>query len=205
MFRIILMSTLALVTANGAVAQMAPGIFTAQPRLETGAPIDSETADFITKAAEGGRFAIQASELALERSTSPALRDFAASMIEEHSEAATKLAAAARQAATDLPDSGVSKLHLDIIAQLRQRAEAEFDEAFTATQIAAHQDAVALFGNYVKQGRNAQIKDHAAAMLPVLQHHLEFAEELQRTVSGDATAGKGSGSADPSTSRHQPR
>lgn len=47
-------------------------------------------------------------------------------------------------------------------------------------QVSAHRDAVSLFERYAKGGNNNALKDWAGKTLPVLQHHLEMAQALDK-------------------------
>ncbi|HUQ87024.1 MAG TPA: DUF4142 domain-containing protein [Vicinamibacterales bacterium] len=63
-----------------------------------------------------------------------------------------------------------------------QATGAAFDEGFTAAQVKAHQDAIALFDQQTKIGSDSELKAFAAKQLPQLRDHLREAQELQRTL-----------------------
>ncbi|MCC8958751.1 DUF4142 domain-containing protein [Bradyrhizobium sp. Pear77] len=47
-------------------------------------------------------------------------------------------------------------------------------------EVSAHKDAVDLFERYAKGGDNADLKNWAGKTLPVLKHHLEMAQNLDK-------------------------
>jgi putative membrane protein len=48
-------------------------------------------------------------------------------------------------------------------------------------QVSAHKDAVSLFERYAQGGDNAKLKDWAGKTLPALQHHLQMAEQMDKS------------------------
>jgi putative membrane protein len=54
----------------------------------------------------------------------------------------------------------------------------DFDASYDQTQVKAHQDAVALFDAYAKNGDNAELKGWAFRT-PHLREHLSMAEKLK--------------------------
>jgi putative membrane protein len=53
-----------------------------------------------------------------------------------------------------------------------------FDSSCLAEQVAAHEEAVALFTGYANDGAAGALKDFAAKTLPTLQKHLEQVKNL---------------------------
>jgi putative membrane protein len=61
---------------------------------------------------------------------------------------------------------------------LKSKTGKDFDRAYDQMQVAAHEDAVALFETYSKSGDNPDLKAWAAKTLPHLKEHLALAKKL---------------------------
>jgi len=68
--------------------------------------------------------------------------------------------------------------HQAKLDQLKAKTGKEFDQAYDKMQLQAHEDAVALFEAYSKNGENADLKAWAAKTLPHLKEHLAMARKL---------------------------
>jgi putative membrane protein len=63
---------------------------------------------------------------------------------------------------------------------LRDAKPEDFAATYDPMQVSAHRDAVSLFERYAKGGNNNALKGWAGKTLPVLQHHLEMAQALDK-------------------------
>ena len=66
-------------------------------------------------------------------------------------------------------------------AQLEQLQSAEgeaFDQAYLTAQVAAHDEAVALFETFSTEGEESALRAFAAETLPTLQEHQAAVHEL---------------------------
>ena len=136
---------------------------------------------FAQQAAMSDLFEIRSSELALERSSNAAVKEFAQTIINDHKEASAKLKTRADALKLALPTDVDAPKLADLQALGVKKGEA-FDRAYAAVQVNAHVDAVNLFTNYAAKGQNADLKAHATETLPHLQHHLTKARDLLNAV-----------------------
>jgi len=138
--------------------------------------------DFVTSAAVSNQFEIESSKVALEKSSSDAVKEFAHEMIADHGKAGDELKQAADKAnvppATDL--DGDRKAQVDA---LRNKAGVEFDQAYVVAQVKAHDDAVSVFSAYADHGTQSDLKAFAADTLPTLRKHQEEARRLAAATS----------------------
>jgi Domain of unknown function (DUF4142) len=63
---------------------------------------------------------------------------------------------------------------------LRDARAVEFSSKYDPMQVSAHEDSVSLFERYLRSGDNTKLKDWVGKTLPMLRHHLEMAEALQK-------------------------
>ncbi len=76
---------------------------------------------------------------------------------------------------TELDDTSRKKLD-----KLRNTKTEDFAAQYDPLQVSAHKDAVSLFERYAKGGEDPKLKDWAGKTLPILQHHLEMAQSLDK-------------------------
>ncbi|MET0779032.1 MAG: DUF4142 domain-containing protein [Pseudomonas mandelii] len=139
--------------------------------------------DFVDNAAAGGIAEIETSRLALEKSSSADIKEFANMMITDHSKANDELAALAKKNDIEVPDeTTLVKQAKEKILDMRDES---FDAAYANNQVKAHEDTIKLFekqANTVTDDKvkgATDLKGFAQKMLPALKKHLEMAKELQ--------------------------
>lgn len=138
---------------------------------------DMNAQDFVNQAASGGMFEVQSSELALARSQNANVQAFAEMMITDHSTNNQELMAIAEEQGLTVPAEimGQPAEHMQAV----QTAEGEqFDLVYVEHQIAAHQSMIQLFQSYAEAGDVEPLVSYAESTLPILQQHLDHAQEL---------------------------
>lgn len=137
----------------------------------------AETAQtFVDKAATGGLFEVQSSELAAKMSKAAEVQSFAQMMIEDHGKANAALDALAKKEGLKVP-AALDKEHAAKIQTL-QGAGSQFDPPYVKAQLEGHQETVKLFEEYAANGDNAALKSFAVETLPTLKAHLEKIEDI---------------------------
>ena len=142
--------------------------------------IAPKTEDFIKEAATSDLLEIEAAGIAQQKG-GPAEKTFAEQMIADHTKTSTELkdlvpADLKSALPTDLDE--MSQKHLDKLRDTRDQA---FASVYDPMQVSAHKDAVSLFERYAKGGEDPNLKDWAGKILPSLRHHLEMAEEMDKS------------------------
>jgi putative membrane protein len=139
--------------------------------------------DFVDKAAAGGIAEIETSRLALEKSQSADIKEFASMMITDHGKANDELATIAKKNDIEVPDdTTLVKQAKEKILDMRDES---FDAAYANNQVKAHEEAIELFekqANTVTDDRTkgaTELKGFAQKMLPGLEKHLDMAKKLQ--------------------------
>jgi putative membrane protein len=143
----------------------------------TAAMAVTEPQAFAEAAASSNMFEIESSKLALERATADDVRAFAQQMIDDHTAAGEKMKAAAESDGLTPPTAMKEKEQADL-AQIQSAEGDAFDQAYVTAQVAAHDQAVALFESFSNQGSDSALREFAAATLPTLQEHQSAVREL---------------------------
>lgn len=151
----------------------------------TGVRAANEIGDqnFVEKASAAGIAEVEAGKLALEKATNPKVKEFAQTMIDDHTAAGKKLKALAQQQKLEVSDDAA--LMDQAKAKILEMREAEsFDRAYINNQVNAHQDAVDLF-KQAANSENAAIANFAKQTLPKLEHHLKMVKGLANEVAAN--------------------
>jgi putative membrane protein len=133
--------------------------------------------NFVHMASSGGLAEVQLGQLAAERATSPDVQQFGKRMVTDHTKANEELASIAERknmpVATELDPK--HQTMADNLAKLQGSA---FDREYLMGQVADHEQAVALFKNQIKEGKDKDLKDFASKTLPTLEDHLKTVRAL---------------------------
>lgn len=140
------------------------------------APADDTT--FVEKAAIAGMTEVQASKLALQKSSDASVKSFAQHMIDDHSKANDKLKSVAMQEGISVP-ADLDPEHKQVIDKLNGFSAATFDKAYKDQMLVDHKEAVALFAKESRDSAHTAVDQFAADTLPTLQSHLKMAQDLQ--------------------------
>lgn len=146
----------------------------------------SPTAEgFARNAAISSEFELQSSKLALQKSQSDKVKEFAQQMIDDHTKAAADLKEALEEADANAELATPKELdpkHQALLDNLSNASGAAFDQQFIAAQKQAHDQAVNLFRQYSENGDNEELQDFAENTLATLEEHQEHAQELSQSV-----------------------
>ncbi len=154
----------------------AAGLLSAAPALAN----SMTTEDFVRKASVANQFEIKTSELALKKSKNDNVEEFARQMITDHRKTGEKLKGVLASAETDAkPATALDSKHQQLLDKLSRASAEAFDREYVAIQEDAHHEAVSLFSEYSKNGKDEALKNFAAQTLPTLQGHLKHVEGLQ--------------------------
>jgi putative membrane protein len=183
---------LMVIITTPATAQMGnPAGFAPDTRMqEPGVPAAHQTNNqdrlFAQLAAAGGLAEVDFGKLAGTKAADPSVKEFAQAMVQDHSDANTKLKALADAAKIPLPDT----LDADQKATRQKLDAAEgqaFDVAYIRAQIIDHQKTAQLLTWEIGSGEDAQLQRYAAATLPAVMKHLRMAQNIASALTGQAS------------------
>lgn len=151
-----------------------------------------EAQNFVDMASQANLAEIRTSEVAVERASTPEVKEYAQMIIDDHTAAGNALKTAMSGAMLTPPSMVLDQDHqrrLDDITVEEQGSTAdpetagnEWDHDYIAMQIDMHQDAIDLFEDYAENGENASLKTFAESTLPTLRSHLDKAREIEGMV-----------------------
>jgi putative membrane protein len=139
---------------------------------------------YVMAAGASDLYEINSSQIAVAKSSDPAVRRFAAMMIKHHQQTTAATVAAARKAGlTPMPaslDAGATAS----INELQTAAPADFDRLYLGQQVPAHQAALDLNKSYAMDGDKPALRASAKKAVPIVQQHLTAAERMMTKSKG---------------------
>jgi putative membrane protein len=148
---------------------------------------DNPDASFYKKGAEGGLAEVELGKLAQDKSPTPAVKDFGAMMITDHSAANEKLKAIAARKNIRLPTSP-SVGQMATKTKLEVLSGTAFDKAYIKGMVQDHQEDIEEFQKEAELGQDPDAKAYAAATLPTLKAHLK---KIQAIAAAQGVGGAG--------------
>lgn len=149
-------------------------------------------ADFAKEAAQGGMAEVKLGQLAQDKGSSDAVKEFGKRMVDDHSQANDKLKSVAQQENIKLPE-GLSKRDQATYDKLSKLSGDAFDRAYARDMVKDHQNDISSFKQEAANGRDPGIKLFASETLPTLQDHLKMAREMMKSVGPSNGAKNGPG------------
>jgi putative membrane protein len=139
----------------------------------------SPTETFVASVAAGNLFEIESSKLALGRTKSDRVKEFARRMIDDHGAAAIKLRQAVNDAIFTPPPAKLDAKHQAIFDELKAKDADIFDKAYIGAQYKAHVETIDLFKAYVRGGDHWRMRQFANELLPTLHAHLDHVRKMR--------------------------
>lgn len=131
---------------------------------------------------------IDAGKLAADKASSKEVKDFAQTMIRDHTAVNEKATALAKKLGVTPEESETSKkLKTDgdqMLAKLRGMTGAEFDKAYVDNEVAYHEAVIGVVTKtLIPNTKNAELKSLLESAGPIFTSHLEHAKHLQKSLN----------------------
>jgi putative membrane protein len=151
-------------------------------------PGSTQTSDqhFMKEAAAGGMAEVELGQLAVDKASSPDVKDFAQRMVKDHSQANDKLKQIAMQKNVTLPTSPSAKDEMTKKKLSNMSGEA-FDKAYMADMVKDHKKDIAAFQKESTSGQDPDVKQFASQTLPTLQDHLKQAQTVSQKAGSSGS------------------
>lgn len=160
----------------------APALATSPSALPSGSGTPDTrltTQDFVTQVAMSDMFEVRSAHLALERAEDPKVKAFAERMIHDHGATTKQLKILIFKANINVRiPTEMDASHRQMLDALQQLSGSAFDAKYVEMQEQAHKEAIALFKRYASHGDRPNLQDWAGRTLPILQSHLQGADNL---------------------------
>ncbi len=147
----------------------------------TATPVWSQSTtgrQYVEMAGAGDLYEKSSSQLVLTSTKNPKIRSFAQMMIADHSKSTAEVKAAATRAKIIVAPPKLTAEQTRMIADLRAAKGRARDETYLTQQKAAHDKALELHTTYSSDGTVAPLKQAAAKIAPVVQHHIDMLQSM---------------------------
>jgi putative membrane protein len=138
---------------------------------------DSPDSSFFKNAAEGGLSEVELGQMAQQKATNPAVKEFGAMMVKDHTAANDKLKALAASKQVSLPDSP-GMMQKASKTKLNMLSGDSFDKSYVKGMIEDHKTDIKDFQKEATEGKDPEARAFATATLPTLQKHLEKIQSI---------------------------
>ena len=158
---------------------------TTSPHIDRGSwkMLTSADTAFTMKAAQGGLAEVQLGQLAVNRATNPAVRQFGQRMIGDHTKANDQLKQIAQQQKMTLPASLGAKDQA-LYDKLQNLSGPQFDKAYMKAMVKDHEEDIKEFQKEADHGKDPSIQSFASQVLPILSDHLSMAKSADSQIAG---------------------
>jgi len=148
--------------------------------LNAAAPAPMTAQGFANAAAASDHFEIESSKLAAASAKSADVKAFASKMIAAHTASTAKLKGIAGGLSPAItPDDTLNPDQQAALDGLKGKTGADFDTAYAAAQVDAHQKTLDALKAYAASGDNDALKGFAKDMVPTVTAHLNMAKGLK--------------------------
>lgn len=147
--------------------------------------VNAQDSSYVMQVSQSNRAEIELGNLALTKGTDSSVTSFAQMMVNDHTTAQKDL----KDLADDIDlnvnlDDSLSADQIALRNTLAGLSGAEFDKAYIAGQIAAHQQTLTVFDAEISGGVNQKLKQFATEKRPTIEAHLNLADSLS-TAAGE--------------------
>ena len=147
--------------------------------------LSSATQMFVQDAALSDMYEVQAGQIAIMRSQSPDIKQFAQQMVDAHTQHLNQLKQLiAKDAPGYKPPMQLDQTHQALLDDLQAASDQVFDPRYIAQQIDQHNQAMILMRGYIKAGDNPDFKVLAQQTAPIITMHLQEINAIDRAHHG---------------------
>ena len=139
--------------------------------------LNPEDKGFAQKAATGGQAEVALGNLALQKASSPKVKEFAQRMVTDHTNANQELQQIAGKKDLDLPTMVPTEAQEEQ-DKLSKLSGAAFDKEYIRYEVQDHQQDVQEFQKASSEVSDSELKQFATQTLPIIQEHLKMAQQL---------------------------
>ena len=148
--------------------------------------LSSSDKKFMTEAAQGGLAEVQLGQLASQRGSSDAVKQYGQHMVDDHTPVNDQLKQLAIQKGVTLPTT-IGRKNQQVKQRLSKLSGTNFDRQYLNQMLQDHEKDVAAFKSEAQKGQDPDVKAFAAQALPTLQEHLEQVRSLVNSGTPTST------------------
>ncbi len=168
--------------ALAVAALLLPGMAAAQTGTPAPKPHTVDLMKYVEEASAADLFEVKASQLALQRSHDPAIRQFAQQMVSEHTDSSNKLKMELEAAKVEVkPPQTLDPEKQAMLDKLMNVGMEDFNKLYMTMQVAGHQEALDLHAQFAGNGTD-NFQKFASLMTIHVKGHLDKAKQIESTL-----------------------
>lgn len=179
----------ALALPPAVIAQQQPEKAGKGSQTQNQGSLQSADRRFVMEAARGNTAEVELGQLAADKGSSDAVKQFGKRMVDDHGKANAKLKQVAEKKGITFPTDLDSK-HKQLHDRLAKLSGADFDKAYANEMVKDHKKDVADFKRQANSGKDPDVKAWAGQTLPTLEEHLKQAQDVQAQVKSAPRAAR---------------
>ena len=147
--------------------------------------LTGEEQTFIQKAAIGDQTEIKLSQIAAEKASIPEIKEFAQTMVTDHTKSSSMLKPIAVEHGMILPDNPGSET-AEKVKRVEAQSGVAFDKTYIEMMVKDHEEMLHAFEAAAPKATDAKLKEFISTVQPVVAHHQEMAKAIRQN---EKTAG----------------
>jgi putative membrane protein len=169
------------------LAVSAAALLAAAPTLAQMSKASSGDKSFIEHVARDGKSEVELAQLAQQKTQNPEVKSLAERLATDHTKANQQLMQIAQQDGVQ-PPAQPGKSENKERAKLEKLNGEAFDKAFVKQIVQDHQKDVKYFQKEQNSLKDPRLKSFAQQTLPVLQDHLQMAQQTEHSTMGSGSS-----------------
>jgi putative membrane protein len=142
--------------------------------------------DFLKKAEDGNIKERNIARVVVDKSENKDVKDYAQMLVDDHTKDLRRVVDLMNQKGMSQPKNLPEVKH-EALGKLDRLSGGAFDREFLNTMVEDHKKDITDFQKEVNAAQDEDVKYYAMHTLPVLQEHLQKAQELQQKVSSGSS------------------
>ena len=138
--------------------------------------------EWLMMSIQGDLFEIQGGQIAQQKATTQQAKDLGARLVKDHTQSLKDATELAQQLGIDVPDSPSPSQQWELRA-VQQFNGADFDKWYADLEVQDHMQDISEAQDEVDKGCNRKVRSDAKDEIPVLQMHLQLAQDVLKSVS----------------------
>jgi putative membrane protein len=134
---------------------------------------------FIQKAATSDQTEIKLSQLAVERASTPEVKQFAQTMVTDHTKSSSLLKPIAVDHGVALPEN-LGPQTDEKLKRLEKQSGVAFDKTYIEIMVTDHEEILHAFEAETAKAADPKLKEFIATVQPIVANHLQMAKEIRQ-------------------------
>jgi len=138
---------------------------------------------FVTKASQIDLAEVNLGRVGAQNASNPSVRQFGQKMVQDHTMSSAQLNQIANRKRLQ-PASRMDDEHQKLMDKLFGVRGPQFDQEYMKHMVMGHQKAVELYQHAAQNSQDDELKQFAAKTLPIVQQHLQMAQQISQSLGG---------------------